>query len=269
MNSLTACLDGIAVIGPGLADWPVTEAVLTGVAPYVAAATELPVPLALPAAERRRTGRVVRLAMALGLEATRRANVDLTSLATVFASAGGDGDNCHEICQTLASAAGQMSPIRFHNSVHNVTAGYWSIATGSMAASTVLGAYDAGFAAGLLEALTQIAVRRRSVLLIAYDTSYPPPLHWKRPLPDAFGVALLLTPARGANSIAQLNASLDEGIADRLDDTQLEALRSSTPAARCLPLLQSLAVNRARQESRMVQLEYLGTTILRIGTVKY
>ena len=32
------------------------------------------------------------------------------------------------------------------------------------------------------------------MLLVAYDTEYPQPLHAKRPIPDAFGVALVLTP---------------------------------------------------------------------------
>ena len=40
----------------------------------------------------------------------------------------------HEICETLATAERQVSPTRFHNSVHNAPAGYWSIATQSRAA---------------------------------------------------------------------------------------------------------------------------------------
>jgi len=46
------------------------------------------------AAERRRLGRVVKLALGVGLQATSEAGVDPTVLAAVFASSGGDGQNC-------------------------------------------------------------------------------------------------------------------------------------------------------------------------------
>ena len=103
---------------------------------------------------------MVKLALAAGLEATRQAGADPAQLPAIFTSSGGDGQNCHEICQALASAERQLSPTRFHNSVHNAAAGYWSIATGATPASNALCAYDASFAAGLLEALTQVAIER-------------------------------------------------------------------------------------------------------------
>src|SRR5580700_5628584 len=198
MIPLTAYIEGIGVLGPGFADWPSAAAVLSGEAPYVAAATVLPPPLSLPPAERRRTGGVVKLALAVGFEATTRCGIERSTLATVFSSSGGDGLNCHEICRVLASSDRQLSPTRFHNSVHNVAAGYWSIAAGATAPANVLCAYDASFGAGLLEALTQVAVERTPVMLLAYDTQYPEPLNAKRTIPDAFGVALVLaSEARG------------------------------------------------------------------------
>ena len=81
--------------------------------------------------------------------------------------------------------------------MHNAAAGYWSIATGSMAESNVLCAFDASFTAGLLEALTQVAVDEIPVLLVALPTRCPQPLHARqRPIPDAFGIALLLDAAK-------------------------------------------------------------------------
>jgi len=162
--------------------------VLSGKRPYLPAPTVLPVPAMLPPAERRRTGRVVKLALAVALEASSSADADPAQMPSVFSSSGSDGHICHEICQALALSTREVSPTRFSNSVHNVAAGYWSIATGSMAAANVLCAFDASFVAGLLEALTQATVDRESVLLVAYDTEYPPPLHAKRPIPDALGV---------------------------------------------------------------------------------
>jgi hypothetical protein len=137
---------------------------------------------------------VVRLALAIGFEATSRAGADPAELPTVFSSSGGDGFNCHEICQTLATGDRQLSPTRFHNSVHNAASGYWSIAAGATPPSSVLCAYDATFGAALLEALTQVVVDQTSVLLVAYDSAYPEPLHAVRPIPDAFGIAMVLSP---------------------------------------------------------------------------
>ena len=238
---IAAYVGGVGVLGPGLPDWPSAAAVLSGLRAYEPARTIVPAPALLPAAERRRTGRVVKLALAVALEATTRAGAVPAHLKSVFSSSGGDGQNCHEICEALAQQAREISPTRFSNSVHNAAAGYWSIATGATAESTVLCAFDASFCAGLLEALTQVAVDQEPLLLVAYDAEYPEPLHAKRPLPDAFGAAMVLTPHRNSGSLARLEATLGKEAADTLKDQGLEALRSSIPAARCLPLLEQLA----------------------------
>lgn len=240
--TLHAYVGGIGVLGPGIDDWPHACAVLCGLHDYQPAPTALPMPALLPPAERRRTGRVVRLALAVAQEATRRAGVDPAELVSVFSSSGADGHNCHEICQALALPSRELSPTRFSNSVHNAPAGYWSIATGAKRESNVLCAFDASFCAGLLEALAHVVVEEQPVLLVAYDTDYPEPLHAKRPIPDAFGAAFVLTPHREPGSLARIAADLAEQPVDTLTDPRLEALRASTPAARCLPLLRQLAV---------------------------
>jgi Beta-ketoacyl synthase, N-terminal domain len=144
--------------------------------------------------------------------------------------------------------------------VHNAAAGYWSIGTGAMAESNVLCAFDASFTAGLLEALTQVAVDEIPVLLVAYDSEFPQPLHDKRPIPDAFGAALLLTPNRRDSSLARIDAALTDLSYDRLTDPALEALRSQCPAARSLPLLRLLAERR----SGSAILEYLDVSRLEV-----
>ncbi|HUL45615.1 MAG TPA: beta-ketoacyl synthase chain length factor [Steroidobacteraceae bacterium] len=250
---LTAWVEGVGLVGPGLPDWPAAARVLAGTAPYEPRRTVLPPLECLPAAERRRTGRVVRLALTAGLEAVARASADAQALPAVFSSSGGDGENCHEICQVLAGTDRQISPTRFHNSVHNAASGYWGIATGATAASSALCAYDASFGAGLLEALVQIRIDETAVLLIAYDADYPEPMRSVRPIPDAFAVALLLTPSARPGSIARLTVDLSTESAERLADPQLEALRAQVPAARSLPLLRRMA----RGERAAVVLDYL------------
>lgn len=258
--TLSAHVSGIGLAGPGLEDWRSAVPILAGERPYQPAATVLPVIEALPPAERRRTGNTVRLALAVARQAIAEADVDPTTLATVFASSGADGAICHEICLTLASEDRQISPTRFHNSVHNAAAGYWSIAMKATARSTALCAFDGSFAAGLLEAITQVAVDGVPVLLAAYETGYPEPLHEKRPLPDAFGVALLLDPRPGPIARARITVSLSDAAPERMAQAPLEALRTCVPAARSLPLLRCLA----RAESGSVVIDYLEDQRMRI-----
>lgn len=238
---VSAFVGGVGILGPGLNNWPQACGVLTGGQPYLTAATVLPNPAMLPPAERRRMGRVVKVAMGVAAEAILSAGVDAAQIASVFSSSGADGQICHEICEALALPAREVSPTRFSNSVHNVASGYWSIATGSQAPSNVLCAYDASFGAGLLESMVQISVDQRPVLLVAYDTEYPPPLNLNRPIPDALGVALLLTPEKGARCLARIETTLTAAACDSMAESQLEALRRAIPAARALPLLQLLA----------------------------
>jgi hypothetical protein len=126
-----------------------------------------------------------------------------------------------------------------------------------MAESNVLCAFDASFAAGLLDALAQTAVDRQSVLFVAYDTEYPQPLRAKRPIPDAFGVAMVLRPARGPGSLARIETTLTDEAADTMADAEMEALRRTIPAARSLPLLKLLATGA----SGRAILEYLETCV--------
>ena len=233
--------------GPGLRGWSASGPVLAGDEAYVRAPTVVTASDLLPPVERRRTGVPVKLALAVAAEAFLNAGRDVASLATVFSSSGADGENVHQIFEVLASAVREVSPTRFHNSVHNAAAGYWSIATQSREPSTSLCCYDASFAAGLLDAATQVQVEEKPAALIAYDHPYPEPLHTVRPLADSFGVALILAPQATSHAIAQLRVSVAAGAADGtpMVDRQLDAVRMGVPAARSLPLLAALARNAA------------------------
>ena len=258
---LSAYIEGIGLLGPGLSDWPTAQPVLTGQQPYQPSRTLLPAPTLLPPAERRRSSAIVKLTLATGLEAVAAAGLDAATLPCVFSASGGDGENCHAICAMLATDDRAISPTRFHNSVHNAAAGYWGIATGAMTNTSVLCAFDASFGAGLLEAITQVVVDDARTLLMACDTQYPEPLHSARPITDSFGIALVLAPHRSARSLAQISVSLTTDPAQPLDDRVLESLRLGIPAARGLPLLRAIALH---QDTRLV-LEYLDTQRLAVA----
>lgn len=253
MSTAMIYLDGLSVLGPGLPDWSTAAACLRGEQPFVAADVALPAVLALPATERRRVGSAVKLAMATGFAAVADAAADAAQLANIFSSTGGDCDNCHNLLEVLASDERLISPTRFHNSVHNAPAGYWGIATGCTAASTSLCAYDATFAAALIETATQVQFTGQAAVLIAFDTAYPEPLYRQRPIPYPMGVGMVLSPQRTAASKAALQIAFTGEPAQVMQDAGLEQLRQTIPAARSLPLLQLLA---SGQPGRVV-LEYL------------
>lgn len=244
-------VEGIGLLGPGLDGWAASRGVLAGEADYVAAPTNLRAPEMLPAAERRRAGVPIKLALAVGQEAFLQAGRDTKTTSTVFTSSGGDNDNVHAINGILATAPREVSPTRFHNSVHNAAAGYWCIAAGSHEPSTSLCAYDASFAAGLLESATQVTVDDAVVALVAYDHPYPEPLNAVRPITAVLGMALILTPRQTEKSLAVIEVDFVSGKTREttMQSGGLEALRLGVPAARGLPLLAALASGNLAQIS--------------------
>lgn len=248
---INACIASAGVLAPGLPDWPTASAVLSGRARYSAQAAPDPSPALLPANERRRASASVRWALAAGHEALAASGLPADDVATVFASCGGDGAITHQICEALATPAREISPTRFHNSVHNAPAGYWSIATRSHAPSTSLCGHNATFAVGLLEAVLQAAGEARAVLLIAYDLPYPRPMHALWPVSQPFAAALMLAPAGRAG--AQLAVAVRSGEARLPWPDALPATLSDNPAAHALPLLAALA----RRDPSAIELPYL------------
>lgn len=230
---------------PGLNGWTTSLPVLRGEASY--RQDELPryAPGLLPPNERRRATRSTRLAFQAAEEAIGAGAVPSDQLATVFATSGGDTDVIDRICRALDTPERAVSPIDFHNSVHNAPAGYWSIATRSRRPSTSLAAWDTSFTAGLMEAASQVMQERQPVLLVAYDMQPPPPIQHAWTVSGDFSLALLLVPEAHAGGMALLLSPGDATVAETpVEDPALEVLRTGNPAARALPLLCALARQR-------------------------
>lgn len=241
MSSVSVYLEAVGLCGPGLASWEVAKEILRGSTPYCQAPTDIAPSDYLPAAERRRVGIAVKLALAAAKDALSSGYHDASQLLSVFSSSGGDGDNCHIICEALTSSDRLISPTRFTNSVHNAPSGYWGIALKARPASTSLCAFDGSFSAGLLESATQSLQANAPVLLIAYDTPYPEPLRATRPIAHSMGVAMIISPKATPETLAMLHISLGKSRPGMMPDPELEALRLNVPAARCLPLLRAIA----------------------------
>ena len=248
-------IEGVGLCGPGLDGWKASIPILTGIESYVPAPTRMPQSTLLPPNERRRSVQTVRLALAAGGEALAAAGSETAETASVFTSSGGDGETIHEILSMLASSNYELSPTRFHNSVHNTPAGYWSIATQSKAPSSSLCCHDDSFVAGLIETVTQVIIGQRPVALVAYDVKYPDPLGRIRQIGAPFAAALVLTPVPTATTLAGLaiNLRANTAAASVMPSPMLEDLRQHTPAARSLPLLEALA----RKTEAEVVLSYL------------
>jgi len=248
-------VESVGLRAPGLGGWTSSRPILAGAMPYVPGELVLPPLDLLPAAERRRTGLPVKLALSAGLDALATSGRPPEILASVFSSSGADGQVIHQICESLAAEDREVSPTRFHNSVHNAPAGYWSIALRARAPSISLCCFDSSFVAGLLEACAYCTAETEPALLVSYDAPYPQPLHAARPITGSMGVALLLAPQATPASFARLDVHThpDARAPTRMQDPALEALRMGNPAGRALPLLAALAAPSA---SALV-LEYL------------
>jgi Beta-ketoacyl synthase, N-terminal domain len=249
-------VNGIGILGPGLAGWAESRIVLASESPSCDAAVPEPSASVLPANEHRRSSESVRWALHVAQEAMWQAKVDPREVASVFASSEGETGVLDRLCTALATPQRTISPTLFHHSVHNAASGYWGIATGSQQSSTVLACYDSSFCAALLEAAAYAHTDERPVLLVAYDLPPPPPLYAARPLGGGFAAALLLTRAPGPHNLAQLDLTLSNDLSEEatiMDDARLETLRTGNQAAQSLPLLAAIA----RQCDTLVRLEYL------------
>lgn len=234
---------GIGVWSPRLPSWPACRTRLAAGA-VQAGENTLPKAEWLPPVERRRATLSTRVVLTVTQEALTAANWSPAQLPTVFASSSGSPDITDELCAALAAGDTQISPTRFHNSVHNAAAGYYSIAVGCRAPSTSLAAYDASAVAGLIEAAALAAADATPVLFCSFDVPYTGPLALVRPVVDPWGVALALAPEPAPGQIARLDLAWSGHVssADSVcADADLEYMRLHNPSARLLPLLALLA----------------------------
>ncbi|MBS0557589.1 MAG: beta-ketoacyl synthase chain length factor [Proteobacteria bacterium] len=231
-------IEGIGVWAPELPDWATARNVFCGNVETAVAPAARPPASILPAGERRRAPESVLLAVEAAQQACTMARRDPRDLTHVFASAYGDIAINDYLCATLASAPNEVSPTKFHNSVHNAPAGYWAIASGCMRASTAVSAGVATFGAGLLEAATHVGAEAEPVLFVAYDVAAVGPLRDVIPSRSGLAVAFVLGPA-SSRAVVHLRVALASALAP--EPALLHASHQGNPAAAGLALLAALA----------------------------
>ncbi|MEA5124964.1 beta-ketoacyl synthase chain length factor [Xanthomonas floridensis] len=234
---LAASIEGIGFWSQGLPSWEAARALVHGAALQETPAR--PAPQLLAANERRRAPDTVAVSLEAALAACTAAGRDPASLPSVFTSTHGDLAITDYMCTTLASDPLAISPTKFHNSVHNAAAGYWTIGAGAMTPATAISASDASFAQGLLEALVQLTAGVEAVLLAGYDARSVGPLGRISPSQGLLGGALVLGSAGQAGK-PQLSARLDDGTPSPGDGPLAQQVAGNAMAP-MLPLFELLA----------------------------
>jgi hypothetical protein len=234
-------LRGLATWATGLPDYAALRAVARGEAKPDPEAPKKPAPALLPPNERRRAPDSVLLALQVAQAACEAAGADPASTPSIFASTHGDLAITDAISRTLAENPTDLSPTRFHNSVHNAASGYWTIGVGSHAPSTALSAYRATFAQGLLEAAMQLQAGAPRVLLVAYDSAASGPLAAVSVSEGLLGVAMVLD--RCEAPALQFALSLQPGEAST-PPSPLDAAAGRNAMAPALALLDAIATVR-------------------------
>ncbi len=239
-----AIVEGIGFWGSGLPDWDAACAwVREGVHPPQTPAR--PAPTLLAANERRRAPATVAVALEAALAACEAAGREPATLPSVFASTHGEMSITDYMCATLAGDPHALSPTRFHNSVHNAAAGYWTIGTGAHAPATAISAGPGSFAQGLIEAMAQLAAGSEAVLLVAYDGPACGPLGEVAPSEGLLGVALVLSrvPCPGLPTL-RLELVQHDGPDAAAAAGPLSRWLAGNAMRPALPLLEALALER-------------------------
>jgi hypothetical protein len=195
-------VNGAALWAPRLPGWEQARAILSGREPPPPAAAPRPAPQLLPPNERRRAPDTVAVALESALAACQAAQLAPASLSCVFGSTHGDLAITDYMCTTLAATPAQVSPTRFHNSVHNAAAGYWSIGAACTRPYTAISAGPHTFGAGLLETCAQVLSSGENILFVLYDIDARGPLAAVAPSRGLLSAALVIGTEPGKQLLA-------------------------------------------------------------------
>lgn len=246
--TLRVAIEGVSFWSSRLPGWDLAQAVIRGEQSPPETASARPSPTLLAPTERRRAPDTVAVALEVASRACEASGRKPSDLPSVFASTHGDTAISDYMCATLAGTPTLISPIKFHNSVHNAAAGYWSIGTGSLAPYTAISASQYTFAAGLLEAATQVVCELKPVLYVVFDIESKGPLASVAASRGLFGAALVLSPTAQSQQHRKMILTTETvSVPDRTPARSAAApLVADNAMAPCLPLFEVLAYSSPR-----------------------
>ena len=117
----------------------------------------------------------------------------------MFASDEGTGEVCQLMLEALATT-GQVSPLLFHNSVHNAPSGYFSIAYQNHLPAVSVSLGCESLPADCCVPSARPAPAEQPVLFVAYDAPLPEPMRSLLPIEQAAATAWLVTSGAGVSS---------------------------------------------------------------------
>jgi len=236
-------IESVAFWASRLPGWEIARAVIRDEAVPPETAAPRPAPTMLAPTERRRAPDTVAIALEVASKACERAARRPANLASVFASTHGDLAISDNMCATLVNTPTLISPVKFHNSVHNAAAGYWSIAAGSYAPYTALSAFQHTFGIGLLEAATQVICDGKPVLYVAFDIEAKGALATAAPSRGLLAVALVIVPHSDSAAGTGMRLCVENDGASNLTPPRSKALPlvCENALAPCLPFFEALA----------------------------
>jgi hypothetical protein len=198
------------VLAPGIDSLEALLALRRGATLRADATLELPGPKALPPNERRRASQVVRLSFACAEQALHGSPFPIDTLRMVFASDEGTGEVNQQILEALATTR-VISPVLFHNSVHNAPSGYLAIGRQNRQSATSVSLGCESFASGLLCAASEACSSGQPVLFLSYDPAMTEPLRTLLPVEHATASAWVIAsgePPAGHAPLASFALSL-------------------------------------------------------------
>ncbi|MDX2089604.1 MAG: beta-ketoacyl synthase chain length factor [Kofleriaceae bacterium] len=196
-------ITGISLWSPGYASLAAfvkddrDESVIDCVSPWV------------PARLGRGSSRLTRMLGEVAAAATSSAGASPDTVATVYGSALGEIETMILLLDAIWRGDGQLSPMRFKNSVHNAAGGLGSIGTANRAFSTAIAAGPRSFEASLLEAAAWLWDQStdegpKTAVVAVADDQVPEPLATLCPR-IGLAVGLCLSTAGGAAALGVIS----------------------------------------------------------------
>lgn len=199
----------------------------------------------------RGASRLTRMLVEAAAGACAAGRADPKTVSTIYTSAYGEIETMVVLLETIFAGDGQLSPMRFKNSVHNSASGLGSIGQGNQGFSTALAAGDRSFEAAVIETWALLEERGGDAVISVADDRLPEPLA-AQCAREGLAIGLCLSMERREGAIAVLDelrqerdeAPLREAFAGRALPREL----ATNPAAFALPLIEAA---RGDQEARV------------------
>lgn len=191
----------------------------------------------------RGTSPLTRMLGEVAAQAAGRGGVDPHACATIYSSALGEFETMVVLLDTIFRGDGQLSPMRFKNSVHNAASGLGSIGQSNAGFSTALAAGPRSFEAAMLEGLVLASETGQDVIVSVADDRLPEPFTALGP-PSGLAVGLALRCDAPAESIlgtitALMTRPESAPAVTRFQGRLMQAYRGN-PTLSALPLVEAL-----------------------------